>query len=380
MLPTKDCTGCSACVHICPKSCISMLADTNGFLYPLINNDLCVKCGICEKNCPVLNKTQEEIKDNIISYATKANNNTIRENSSSGGIFSVIAEKVLESNGIVYGAAFDENFTVKHISISSLDDLDLLRRSKYVQSDLNDSFLGVEKNLKNKKTVLFTGTPCQIEGLLAYLKKPYENLITMDFVCHGVPSPKVWEYYKNILQKQYNSPITNVNFRDKSLGWNNSSVRLEFENGNVYCNTFHQDPYMKAFLANLDLRECCYTCKFKSLKHKSDITVADYWGIDKIAPTLNDDKGISFVLINSNKGVKLFTEIEESLTLTKTDAEKCLPFNPCIIKPATKNNFSDYFLYNYKKGDFAKTVNDCLNPSYIVRLKRKILQITNGDA
>lgn len=380
MLPTTDCTGCGACAHICPKKCISMLPDNYGFLCPQINSDICVKCGLCEKTCPILNKTNKETASNAISYAAKTNNDNLRKCSSSGGIFSVIAEKVLENNGIVYGAAFDENFVVNHTAVSSLDDLDLIRRSKYVQSDLNNSFVSVKNNLTDGKTVLFTGTPCQVEGLLAYLKKPYDNLITMDFVCHGVPSPDVWDFYKAYLQKQYNSDIRNINFRDKSLGWKNSSVRIEFENGNVYCNTFGKDPYMKAFLANMDLRESCYTCKFKSVNHKSDITVADYWGIDKTNPEIDDDKGLSLVLINSDKGASLLNEIESSLTLTKTDVEKTFQYNPCIIKPAKKHSFSQYFLNNYRKGDFTKVVDSCLNPSYITRLKRKIFQRKNGDA
>lgn len=379
MLPIKECTGCSACAHICPKNCISLCGDNRGFLYPQIDKELCVNCGICEKNCPVLNKEKQEAFTDVISYAAKIKDNNIRRNSSSGGIFSAIAKTVLDNNGIIYGAAFDDNFVVKHIGISSSGELDLIRRSKYVQSDLNNSFPRVKKSLKEGKQVLFTGTPCQVEGLLAYLNMPYENLITMDFVCHGVPSPAVWEYYKNVLEKQQKSIITSVNFRDKSLGWKNSSVRFNFENGNVYSNSFRNDPYMKAFLANLCLRECCYTCKFKSLIHKSDITVADYWGIDKTNPELDDDKGVSLVLVNNHKGISLLKKIEPEIAFVKTDVKESVPFNPCIITPAPKHNFSEYFLRNYSKNDFTKLVNECLNPSYITRLKRKILQVKNGD-
>lgn len=379
MLPVKDCTGCGACSHICPKNCINMVADNNGFLYPQINNDKCVNCSLCEKTCPVLNKNEQESIISVTAYAAKTNEESIRMQSSSGGVFSVIAEETLKNNGIVFGAAFDKNFTVKHIGISSVDDLDLLRRSKYVQSDLNDSFKSVERNLKDGKPVLFTGTPCQVEGLLSYLKKPYDNLLTMDFVCHGVPAPNVWEYYKTLLKKQYNSSITDVNFRDKSFGWKNDSLRVDFENGNVYCNTFRNDPYMKAFLANLDLRESCYSCKFKSTIHKSDITVSDFWGIEKIKPEIDDEKGLSLLLVNTEKGISLLTYTEKNLTLTKTDIEKSFPYNPCIIKSAPMNNFRQYFLNNYTKGDFSKVVEDCLNPSYVTRLKRKILQIKSGE-
>ena len=379
MLPLKDCTGCSACAHICPKNCISLLSDNYGFLYPHINNDICINCGICENICPVLNIAEQDTPINTNCYAAKTNEETIRSQSSSGGVFSVIAEKVLKNNGIVYGAAFDKNFVVKHIGISTIDDLDLLRRSKYVQSDLNNCFTDIESNLKDGKTVLFTGTPCQIEGLLSYFKKPYDNLITMDFVCHGVPAPAVWERYKEQLEEQYNSTIRNVNFRDKSLGWKTSSLYVEFENGNVYCNTFSNDPYIKAFLTNLDLRNSCYSCKFKTTNHKSDITVADYWGIDKIVPEIDDDKGISLLLVNTEKGNDLLADIKNHLTLAKTDVEKSFTYNPCIIKSAPRHNFRQYFLSSYNKVDFEKLVNNCINPSYITRLKRKVLQRKNGD-
>ncbi len=379
MLPIKECTGCSACAHVCPKNCINMVPDNYGFLYPHVNNDICINCGACEKNCPVINKTEQENKTDVISYAAKNTDENTRKQSSSGGIFSTIAEKVLKDNGIVYGAAFDENFVVKHIGISSINDLDLLRRSKYVQSDLNNSFLEVKKYLDEGKNVLFTGTPCQVEGLLSYLRKPYDNLITMDFVCHGVPAPNVWEYYKACLGKQYNSSIIDVNFRDKSLGWKNFSMRIAFKNGNIYCNASKNDPYMRAFLANFDLRQSCYCCKFKSTIHKSDITVADYWGIDEISPEIDDDKGLSLLLVNTEKGSALLSDIRNNLTLIKTDIEKALLYNPCSIKSSLKHNFSEYFLSIYNKGDFEKTVNNCLNPSYITRLKRKLYQIKNGD-
>ncbi len=380
MLPIKECTGCSACAHICPKGCINMVPDNNGFMYPHINNETCINCGICEKNCPVLNKTEQNLQENNNCYAIKTNDEIIRNQSSSGGVFSVIAEKILENNGIVFGAAFDEGFVVKHIGISSIDDLDLLRRSKYVQSDLNNSFSLVKQHLDDGKDVLFTGTPCQIEGLLSYLRRPYDNLITMDLVCHGVPAPNVWECYKTFVQKQYKSPITDINFRDKSLGWKNYYVRFAFEDGSVHCNSLKNDPYMKAFLTNMDLRESCYDCKFKSTKHKSDITVADYWGIDRILPEIDDDKGVSLLLINTEKGNTLLENVKNKLTLAKTDIEKAFPYNPCIIKPVLKHNFRQYFLRNYNKCDFEKLVNNCFNPSYIVRLKRKLFQLKNGDA
>lgn len=379
MLPKKTCTGCSACMSICPKNCICMTRDTNGFLYPKIDTKICVNCGLCEKICPVLKEKSQEQQNAPITYAASILNEDVRRNSSSGGIFTAVAEQIIENSGIVYGAAFSEDLSVKHIGVTNTSDLDKLRRSKYIQSDLNGCFQRMKERLENNTTILFSGTPCQVEGLLSYLQKPYKNLITIDFVCHGVPSPRVWEEYISYQENAYNSKINKVNFRDKSSGWKNFSIRLDFENQKTYLKIFGQDPYMNAFLSNISLRACCYNCKYKSLNHKSDITIADYWGIDKIKPDIDDDKGLSMVLLNSEKGKKILNSVNNCITLNKTDVRDIFQYNPCLIESVTEHNFRQYFFKKLGKKDFKKLVNDCLSPSYIVRLQRKLIQIKGGD-
>lgn len=379
MLPKKTCTGCSACMSICPKNCICMTRNTDGFLYPKIDAKVCVNCGLCEKICPVIKEKNQEQQNHPTTYAASILNEDVRKNSSSGGIFTAIAEQIIENNGIVYGAAFSEDLSVKHIGVTNTSDLDKLRRSKYVQSDLNGHFKKIKEQLENNTTVLFSGTPCQVGGLLSYLQKPYENLITLDFVCHGVPSPKAWEEYLGFQEKAYNSKVTEVNFRDKSKGWKNCSISLGFENGKIYIKKFRQDPYMKAFLSNISLRSSCYECKFKSVNHKSDITLADYWGIDKVNPSLDDNKGLSMVLVQSKKGEELLNKVKNSITLAETDVTEVFPYNPCIIKSVYEHNFRKYFFNRLGKTDFQKLVNNCLSPSYLTRLHRKLIQLKGGE-
>lgn len=378
MLPVKSCTGCTACMSICPKGCISMLADKKGFLHPETDTSVCIKCGLCEQTCPVTEaKTENDTIPTI--NAAKIINDDIREKSSSGGIFTAVAEHIIEKGGIVYGAAFAKDFSVEHIAITEKDDLDLLRRSKYVQSNLKNSFTEIKEHLINNKTVLFAGTPCQVTGLLAYLRKPYDNLITLDFVCHGVPSPLVWKTYLDYQEKKHASKVTNVNFRDKSNGWKNSSIRLDFENGDTYLKPFGKDPFMNVFLTNLILRDSCYHCENKGLHHNSDITVADFWGIDKIDSSMDDDKGSSLLLVQTNKGAKILKDISHTITLWETDISKAIPYNPCLLKSVEEHNFRSYFFNRLGKTDFSKLVDGCLSPSYINRLHRKLLQFTERD-
>ena len=221
----EDCCGCYACYNICPKECITMESDNEGFWYPKIDKDKCINCNLCEKVCPIINKPNSSLYEKK-SYAVFNKNEKIRLESSSGGIFSLLAEYVINNHGNVYGAVFDEDFNVKHVKINILQDINLLRGSKYVQSRINDIFKSIKFDLKNNKIVLFTGTPCQIAGLQSFLQKKYDNLILMDIVCHGVPSPLVWQQYINELKQNYKQNIKSIYFRDKSTGWKTYSVKF----------------------------------------------------------------------------------------------------------------------------------------------------------
>ena len=314
----KDCCGCSACVQRCPKSCISLKEDNEGFLYPIVDKDICIDCGLCEKVCPVLH--QGKGRKPLKVYAAKNYDEEIRKQSSSGGIFTLLAEKVIQEGGVVFGARFDENWEVKHDYTETMEGLTVFRGSKYVQSRVEDSYRKAERFLKQGKKVLFSGTPCQIAGLKRFLHKEYENLLTVDFVCHGVPSPKVWKQYlketiarmcdKNMVSTDSieNFRVESISFRDKSHGWKKYSFVLKLSvmsrsgvsNTVSLCEQFPQNTFMKGFLADLYLRPSCYACAAKCGKSGSDITIGDLWGAPSIIDTEDDDRGTSLILVNKN--------------------------------------------------------------------------------
>lgn len=336
----SKCSGCYACYNICPKNAIEMIQDEKGFLYPKVIKEKCINCGLCDKICPIINKT--EILNSPQAFAAYNKDEKVRKESSSGGIFTLLAEKILEQEGVVFGAKFDENFNVIHSYIERKEDLEVFRGSKYVQSKIVDTYKKAEEFLKDDRLVLFTGTPCQIEGLKAFLRKDYDNLYTQDLICHGVPSPKAWRKYLEFHEKKDGSRPMRINFRQKDDGWNLYALLLQYNN-NAYKTNHNDDLFMQTFLQNVCLRDSCYDCSFKSKHRKSDITLADFWGIDQVLPEMNDDKGTSLVIINSEKGEKLFNEIKEKLVLKETNLEKAINFNKSMIKsvviPKTRESF-----------------------------------------
>ncbi|MCD7894895.1 MAG: Coenzyme F420 hydrogenase/dehydrogenase, beta subunit C-terminal domain [Erysipelotrichaceae bacterium] len=246
-----------------------------------------------------------------LAYAALNLNDDIRNKSSSGGIFYEIAKYVVLNDGVVYGARYDDHWLVVHDHTENIKDISSFLGSKYVQSNMNNQYEKIKIDLMSGRLVLFSGTPCQIRGLQCFLGKEYENLITVDFICHGVPSPKVWEKYINELSNGHN--ITKINFRDKSKGWQHFSLRIDFSDGNYYSKTQQEDLYMRGFLQDIYLRPSCYQCRFKGIERKSDLTLADYWGINNIYPELYDDKGTSLIFIHSKKGKNIFLKISNSL-------------------------------------------------------------------
>ena len=374
MLPAIDCVGCGACANACPKNCLIMVADKDGFLHPEIQKDICVNCGTCEKACPIVDKNSKD-EEPVPVYAVYSKDDNVRISSSSGGLFYTIAKHIIENGGIVYGAAFDENLYLSHKGVYSAEDLYLLQGSKYIQSDTRLCFREVKKHLAANRPVLFCGTPCQVEGLLCYLKKPYENLYTIDFICHGIPSPKVWEEYIKYQEKVFSAKACAVSFRDKSTGWNSYSYRINFSNNRKYLKANCSDIYSKAFVQNISLRKSCYQCKFKSVNRNSDITMGDLWGIKNILPDMTDDKGVSVVFIQSEKGQYLFEQIKARLWLQEIPADSVIANNSAMVKSVYEHNFRDYFFRNLGKQSFETLVEDCLNPSYYVRLKRKLYKI-----
>ena len=331
----KDCCGCYACYNICPKQCITMKVDEEGFWYPVIEQNKCINCNLCEKICPVINPIDRNTSLKL-SYAMKNKDEEIRLRSSSGGMFYLLAENIIRQNGVVYGAGFDGDFSVKHIKINKEQEIGLLQGSKYLQSSIGNTYVQVKKDLEGDKKVLFTGTPCQIEGLKNFLRKDYINLFTMDFICHGVPSPMIWKEYLNEIRDNKQGEIKTVYFRDKKLGWKLFSLKIIFDK-DTYINDLNQDLYMKGFLQDLYLRPSCYNCKFKKINRLSDITVADFWGIDKVLPKMDDDKGTSLIIIHTDKGKQLFDILFDRMIVNEVNMNEALKYNLSMIKSVKYN-------------------------------------------
>lgn len=344
-VPPKYCTGCTSCMNICPQKCIQMIEDGEGFLYPQIDNSKCIQCGVCEKVCAVLHKERSRIPISI--YVAKNANENIRMESSSGGIFTLIAEHILSEGGVVFGAKFNERWEVIHDYTETVKGLAEFRGSKYVQSSIGNTFQQVKLFLKAGRKVLFTGTPCQIIGLKKYLRKEYENLLTIDFICHGVPSPKVWRtYLEESLSNKRNSKyypffeseknsINKIEFRSKLTGWKNYSFvltfsRTMFNGGQMYTSIAWENPYMRGFLSDLYLRPSCHHCFVKGFRSQSDITIADAWGIEYYLPQWNDDKGASLLCIFNKKSLEI---------LGKLTHIEYIPVNDSVI---SKHNEAAY--------------------------------------
>ena len=341
----KDCCGCSTCVQVCPRQCITLKEDNQGFLYPIVDKTICIECGLCEKKCPIIHQGEE--RKSLTIYAAKNRNENIREQSSSGGIFSLLAEKVISEDGVVFGAKFDENWMVGHSYAETIEELAAFRGSKYLQSRMEGNFQKVKEFLKQGRKVLFSGTPCQIAGLKRFLGKEYDNLLTIDIVCHGVPSPLVWKkYLDNECKKISAEAITQISFRDKTKGWKNFSLKLDIKllkdsNLITQVEPFRKNIFMRGFLANLYLRPSCYECAFRSGKSHSDVTIGDFWGIQQFYPEFDDDKGVSLVLCNTAKGSKYFNEI--NVEKIETTYSIGLKGNPSLEHSVIKTKYVDEF-------------------------------------
>ena len=378
----KKCCGCHACFNACPKNAITMQEDNKGFKFPIIDQSKCINCGLCKTICPILNNKEDETKK-IEAYACYNKNEVERINSSSGGIFILLAKEILKRKGVVFGAAFDENFNVKHAFVKNEKDLKRFMGSKYTQSTIGDTYKIAKEFLDNDNYVLFTGTPCQIEGLKSYLRKEYEKLYTQDIICHGVPSPKVWNKYLDYQKNKYAlKKIKDISFRNKDNGWARFGTKICFDN-EEYNKTHNKDLFMRAFLNNICLRDSCYNCSFKKKYRISDITLADFWGIDNIHPELNDDKGISLFIVSSSKGKELFEIIKKQLVYQEVDIEIAIKYNSSMTKSVSHHKNEKEFWENIDTMSFDRIVNKCApKPNLIKRgisfLKRKIKKLINS--
>lgn len=329
-----DCTGCNACGDVCPKDCITFKTDSEGFWYPEVDKEVCVNCHLCERVCPVISPA-DKIKryDVPLVYAAYTKDDCIRLDSTSGGIHSTLANYIYGINGFVGGAIYNDDHSVSHIVSNNPSDLVKIRSSKYLQSSLEGQFRQIKELLNNNQTVLYCGTPCQIQGLYKLLGKDYDNLITCDFICRGVNSPKVFAKYMEMLERQYGSKATKIKFKNKKWGWHNFSLRVNFANGQEYCKDRYHDPFFVGYLqSGCFTRPACYECKFKGFPQKSDITLADFWGIEKLDKSMDQDKGTSLVLINSDKGWNLFNAIMQQIVCKEFSMNEAGLENPAIFE------------------------------------------------
>lgn len=359
----KECCGCGACVQKCPKHSISFLEDNEGFLYPKVDAYSCIDCGLCENVCPMLRPFSSCEPLQVLAAINC--NEAIRMESSSGGVFTLLAEKVINDGGVVFGARFDEEWQVMLDYTETIEGLAVFRGSKYVQARTGDTYKQCEQFLKNGRKVLYTGTPCQISGLLHYLRKPYNNLLICDFACHGVPSPKVWRMYLQEVIDGTNRSMNNNQFRKKHNYKKAFTFKIFFDEDSktTTLSSFNGDnPYMKAFHKNMSLRPSCYECKTKQGRSMADITLADYWGIQKTHPEMDDDKGTGLVLINTQKGKEFFDKIEVSSL--ETVYEEIISSNPVIVRSVNPHpNRDKFFMELNHTQHLSKLILDFTKPS-----------------
>lgn len=369
----SNCCGCCACGDKCPKQAISFKTDAEGFWYPEVVNEKCIDCHLCEKVCPLLNLNQFQSKEPKTSFYAINNNEVERDNSSSGGIFIMLMKKTIKEGGVVFGATYDEEWMVHHTSADDLQDALKFQGSKYVQSKAEGCYNDVWKELKDGRRVLFAGTACQIAALKCFLDKEYDNLVTIDVVCHGVPSPGIWRNYLSELKT--NKEIIAINFRDKSTGWRNYSLTVHFSDGSELKESHYKNLYMQGFLHDLYLRPSCHNCKFKEGKCGSDITLGDFWGIEKVRSEVDDDQGVSLVLANTPKGDHLIKTITP--TIAEVSYSQAVQGNACIVRCTPENKWRKAFWEHYQNEGLVKSVKyvvQCQKPSL---LKKVVVRIKN---
>lgn len=351
----EKCCGCKACVFVCPSKCISMESDEEGFAYPVVDEEACTHCGACERVCPFHGDNKRE-KEDAIAYAARSKLEKIHLSSSSGGMFHELSMVILRNGGTIYGVAFNQvTKKVEHIRVKDIENLCKLRGSKYVQSDVGESYHRVKADLENGGWVLFSGTPCQIAGLRNYLKAGYERLICVDIICHGVPSPLLWERYVHHLEREYGSQIETVNFRCKERGWRNFAFVSELGSKSLY-QSKDVNPYMQMFLRNYCLRPSCYGCEIKQVKSVADITMGDFWGVEKVCPEMNDKNGMSLIIVWNAKGKELVDKIEDSAIIKKVDYQQAIRFNSPLYKSVDRPSCRDSFYKDLENRPFGEMI------------------------
>lgn len=363
------CSGCAACEQICVAGAIVMKENPEGFLLPVINSEKCISCRKCEKTCPVINPFENAESQKF--YAARAKDEDVVLRSSSGGMFSVFARRVLSQGGVVFGAGYDENIKLVHKSASTVDELTSLMGSKYIQSDVQDTYKAAKTELERGRQVLFSGTPCQCAGFRKFLGKEFSNLILVDFVCHGVPSPKLFAKYLEFMSKD--KEIESVRFRDKTENVKTGhQISITYKDASVYRKPVTEDLYMRAFIENISLRESCYDCSFKNFNSSSDITIGDFWGLDKTDSPLKDKNGVSLVILNTPKGEEIFASVQDSTDTDLRNMEEAVRENKSMVTSTRRNPLRHKYLRSMNKTSIDKLNKKYCGNSFGAKLRRLI--------
>ena len=361
----QTCCGCSACEQACTKQCITMQEDEKGFLYPKVDEGLCINCRLCEKVCPMLNRKEKVVPQQVCAAINP--NEEIRRKSSSGGVFTMLAESVIKEGGVVFGATWNEQWEVVHSYTEIMDGLSAFRGAKYSQSIIGDTYRQAQEYLKAGRRVLFSGTGCQIAGLKLFLRNEYDNLLTVEIACHGVPSPKVWkEYVKKVSDGK---PLGNIVFRDKRNGWNGYGLSFIGADGNeLKYEKASNNEFMQCFLNNLCLRPSCINCPAKAGKSGSDILIGDFWGVEGMHPDMYDNKGCSLVIIYTYEGSAVFEKLD--LNMKEVTNEEACRYNPCIVHTTTESRYASIFWHKFNKHgiDAIPQTLKIMNRTKVVRL------------
>lgn len=374
-VPKSSCFGCKACGDICPVQAISFPIDSEGFWYPLIDTDKCIKCNLCEKVCPALNvhNTSGYIEGNPETYKVYHKDKDIRYNSTSGALYYSLAEEFVKNKDYIVGCVYNDAYTGAHHEASnSLEGLKRIMRSKYFQSDTEGIFNKTKSLLEKGEKVLFCGTGCQISALNGFLRKEYENLYTIELICRGVNSPLAFTSYMEELRKRFKSEIKEVHFKNKSHGWTNLGTLIKFENGKSYYRNRFNDPWVNAFIVgNLYIRPSCEHCKYKSFPRVADITIGDFWGIE----FNNEEKkyGVSVAFVNTEKGQKLFRLAEKNMYVEKRKFEEAVKGNPALLNPIKLNSKRTVFFDRIKKEPYSKVVWELLDSNALKRTKNFVI-------
>ena len=368
----KLCSGCSACADVCPKGAIKMTPDREGFPRPAVDNSLCIECGACTRVCPVINPPKSDPLGRAYAYINP--DREVVEYSSSGGVFTALASKILAEGGAVVGAAFTEKLGLLHTVIESVDGLSRLRGSKYLESDTEGIYRKMKALLSDGRRVLFSGTPCQTAAVRSYFGER-EGLYLVELACHGVPSPFVFEKYLDYLRKKHGSSVVGFNFRHKKNGWQGYGTLAVLEDGRELFSAKQDSPYMRAFLGEATLRPSCHACSFKGNNRYADIMIADFWGVESLLPDLDNKNGVSLVIVHSEVGRELFSKVTDGAFVKEVDTAASLNYNSAVLHSVKPHKKRDLFMKRIVEDGFSDGIERMLAPSLVARVKSKIKRI-----